>query len=383
MQSDKTKADVVIVGGGVIGCSIAYFLAKDHGIRAIILERDAVASAASGGAAGELAAVGRRQYSDEFTKFILAGIEMHGDLYEEIVQISGVDYLLSDIAQVRPAFTVGEVTELKEQMLWQNSALGLQAEWLDTSQLRSNYPWISHDALGGVVTLEKQLESYAFCMALLQAGETFGVRLKHANVVGISAEGNAVSGIKLSDGRAVATNCVVLANGPWASISAKWFGHTIPMTPLKGQIVHAGISPDLNLPRYSIFHNSAYVLPKPGGDLLLGTTDEDVGFNNTPTEDAKGLIIEAALRLAPSLLDMEIRYITACLRPYSIDGLPILGKIPEWDGAYFATGHGHKGITLALITGKAIADHVANGESQIDLENFSLTRFQNVQENTV
>ena len=111
---------------------------------------------------------------------------MHGDLYEEIVQISGVDYLLSDIAQVRPAFTVGEVTELKEQMLWQNSALGLQAEWLDTSQLRSNYPWISHDALGGVVTLEKQLESYAFCMALLQAGETFGVRLKHANVVGIN-----------------------------------------------------------------------------------------------------------------------------------------------------------------------------------------------------
>ena len=81
------------------------------------------------------------------------------------------------------------------------------------------------------------------------------------------------------------------------------------------------------------------------------------------------------------MLDVEVRYITACLRAYSSDGLPILGKIPGWEGGYFATGHGHKGITLALITGNAIADHVANGESQIDLKNFALTRFQNLQEN--
>ena len=381
MHLSKTNADVVIIGGGVIGCSIAYFLAKNHGIRAMILERDAVASAASGGAAGELAALGRRQYSDDFSKFILAGIQMHGDLYEEIVQISGIDYLLSDIEQVRPAFTSGEVSELKEQMVWQNSFLGLQAEWLETTDLRSDYPWISHNVLGGVVTLEKQLESYAFCMALLQAGETLGVRLKTANVVGVASEGNAVTGVKISDGGMVGTNCVVLANGPWASIGAEWFGHAIPMIPLKGQIVHTATASDLDLPRYSIFHNSAYVLPKPGGDLLLGTTDEDVGFNNTPTEDAKNLIMEAALRLAPSLLDVEVRYITACLRAYSSDGLPILGKIPGWEGGYFATGHGHKGITLALITGNAIADHVANGESQIDLKNFALTRFQNLQEN--
>jgi glycine oxidase len=383
LQTNNTNADVVIVGGGVIGCSIAYFLAVHHGIQAIIIERDAVASAASGGAAGELAVVGRRQYSDEFSKFILAGVKMHQDFNEEIVQTSGIDYSLSDIEQVRPAFTLEEAIELKEQMVWQNSSLGAHAEWIQSSDLINNYPWLNHEVLGGVVTVENQLESYTFCMALLHAGEKFGVQLKTADVVGVTSKGGVLTGIKLGDGRIVETNCVVLANGPWASLSAEWFGQTLPMTPLKGQIVHTAVPSNLVLPHYSIFHGSAYVLPKPGGDLLLGTTDEDVGFDNTPTEDAKNLIMDSVLRLAPILLDVEVRHTTACLRPYSVDGLPILGKFSEWDGVYLATGHGHKGITLALITGKAIADHVSNGESEIDLANFAVTRFQNMQQKTV
>ena len=102
MTTSQTP-DVVVVGGGVMGCATAYFLATEHGIRSVIVERDAVASGASGGAAGELGAVGRHRYSIEYTRFLLEGIRMHTEIAETLVAESGVDYLFTDIPILRPA----------------------------------------------------------------------------------------------------------------------------------------------------------------------------------------------------------------------------------------------------------------------------------------
>ena len=93
MNSNK-PADVVVIGGGVIGCSIAYFLASKYKQEVVIIEREAVASGASGGAAGELGAVGRHRYPANFTKFLLDGIKMHDDYADQLISESGIDYLL-------------------------------------------------------------------------------------------------------------------------------------------------------------------------------------------------------------------------------------------------------------------------------------------------
>ena len=370
----KSAHDVVIVGGGVIGCSIAYFLAAHHGIQAVILERDGIGSGASGNAAGELAAVGRHRYSDTYTKFILQGIAMHHELADEIVNASGIDYLFSDITQVRPALSQSEMADLQCQMEWQKS-LGLAASWAESSELRSRYGWLSDKALGAVVTVEKQVESYPFCLAMLQAGERLGVRVKSGNATKIVPLTRGVIEVELESGETIQTDNLVIANGPWAVALGDSLGFTIPMTPLRGQIVHASLPSGFDLPSYSVFHDATYMLPKASGDLLLGTTDEVAGFNSFPTKEAERDILASVIDMIPLLESASVVRTTACLRPSTPDDLPIMGQIPDWDGIYLATGHGHKGITLALVTGKAIGDLIAKGTGDFDISMFSLSRF--------
>ena len=137
----------------------------------------------------------------------------------------------------------------------------------------------------------------------------------------------------------------------------------LPVIPLRGQIVHMDLPPGMRAPKQAIFHETGYVLAKAGGDLLAGTTMEDVGFDPQPTLEARDAIMEAAVRLAPALLEAPILEVTVCLSTYSKDDRPIIGAVPGWESLYIATGHGFKGVTLSLITGKSLAQLIARGSS--------------------
>ena len=373
MTAQQTP-DVVIVGGGVIGCATAYFLAAEHGLRSVIVERDAVASGASGGAAGELGAVGRHRYSVEYTRFLLEGIRMHGEIAETLIAESGVDYLFSDIPILRPALDEDEARDLQAQMGWQRE-IGVEVDWLDEAALRALGTWLTPDALGAAYTIEKQLESYPFAIALAQACEQRGIEIRTAEANGILREGGRACGVTLASGERVAAGAVLVANGPWSQHTAEWLGIDVPVIPLRGQIVHLAPPDGVPMPTHSIFHETGYVLPKAGGDLLVGTTEERAGFDPHPTMEAQNGIMEAVIRIAPNVLDAPIRDLTACLRPYSLDEMPILGAVPGTDSLYLATGHGYKGITLAIISGRAMAQQMANGASGIDISPFSPARF--------
>ena len=367
-------ADAVIVGGGVIGCSTAYFLAAEHGIRSVIVDRDAIASGASGGAAGELGAVGRHRYSIEYTRFLLEGIRMHGEIAETLVAESGVDYLFSDIPLLRPALDETEAHELQEQLGWQRE-IGIDVEWLDETQVRALGTWLTPDALGAAYTVEKQLEAYPFSIALAQACEKRGVSIRTAEANGVLRDVGRACGVTLTSGERIEAGAVLVANGPWSQHTAEWLGMEVPVIPLRGQIVHVSPPDGVPTPTHSIFHKTGYVLPKAGGDLLVGTTEERAGFDPYPTMEAQNSILEAVIRIAPNVLDAPIRDLTACLRPYSLDEMPILGAVPGTESLYLATGHGYKGITLAIISGKAMAQQIANGASDVDIAPFSPARF--------
>ena len=367
-------ADVVVVGGGVMGCSTAWFLAAEHGIRSVIVERDAVASGASGGAAGELGAVGRHRYSIEYTRFLLDAIRMHTEIAETLVAESGVDYLFSDIPILRPALDEEEARDLQAQMGWQRE-IGIDVEWLDETQVRSLGTWLTEEALGAAYTTEKQLEAYPFAIALAQACEKRGVSIRTAEVNGVLRDGDHACGVTLASGERIEAGAVLVANGPWSQHTSEWLGMEVPVVPLRGQIVHLAPPDGVPMPTHSIFHETGYVLPTAGGDLLVGTTEELVGFDPYPTMEAQNSILEAVIRIAPNVLDAPIRDLTACLRPYSPDQMPILGPVPGTGSLYLSTGHGYKGITLAIISGKAMAQQIANGRSDIDIAPFSPTRF--------
>ena len=366
--------DVVIVGGGVIGCGIAYFLAADFGVKCLIIERDAVASGASGGAAGELGAVGRHRYSESFTRFLLDGIRMHELIAPTLIDKSGVDYLFSDIPLLRPAFDEIEAEDLRAQMGWQHD-LGVEVEWLDESTVHGMGTWLSADAVGAAYTIEKQLEAYPFAIALAQAAEGHGVEIRTAEAVGVHRDGDRAAGVTLANGERIDAGAVVVANGPWSQHAAEWLGMEVPVVPLRGQIVHVSPPAGVKMPAHAIFHETGYLLPKAGGDLLVGTTQELAGFDPHPTMEAQNGIMEAVIRLAPQVIDAPIRDLTACLRPYSKDEMPLLGPAPGCESLYLATGHGYKGVTLALVTGKSMAQLIATGESETDLSEFWPSRF--------
>jgi glycine oxidase len=167
----------------------------------------------------------------------------------------------------------------------------------------------------------------------------------------------------------VLAEAVVVATGPWSMFAGPWLGYQVPVRPLKGQIVY--LEPPGALPGHAIFHDTGYVLPKPSGKLMVGTTEEDAGFDPQPTLQGQAAIMDAVLRLAPRLRGVPIREVTACLRPLSADGLPFIGAAPSWRGLYLATGHGRKGILLCLITGKHLARLIVQGRTDPSIAEFS------------
>jgi glycine oxidase len=377
MSTRTPRPDVVIVGAGVIGCSTAYFLAAHHGLRCLIVERNAVGSEASGGAAGELASVqlahvGEHRPPALHTRFLREGINLHLQLAPTLQEESGINYRLGPIPILRPAFEESEARHMRSQIAEQAS-LGVDAEWLDENTVRGMDTWLAPDALGAAYSVEQQLEAYPFAIAMAQATEHHGVEIRAGEVIGIRRSGSRATGVRLAEGT-IEADTVVVANGPWSQHAGAWMDFEVPVIPLRGQIVHLGCPDGVAPPRHAIFHESGYVLPKAGGDLLAGTTQEDVGFDRQPTIEARDAILEAVARIAPAIVDAPIRGHTACLRPYSLDDMPIIGAIPGWDSLYLATGHAFKGVTLCLITGLNLAQLIVNRTSDFPLDEFSPAR---------
>ena len=367
-----TAPDVVIAGGGVIGCATAYFLAAEHGLRCVVIERDAIASGASGGAAGELGALGRHHFSEAYTRFILRGIELHNDLAPALRDESGVDYLLREVPLLRPALDEREAHELQEQVPWARG-LGIDVEWLDAEAVRALGTWLTPEAAGATSTMELQLEAYPFALALAQAAEHNGVEIRTGEVTGVLREGDRAVGVRIG-GEELAAGAVLIATGPWAVHAAAWMGVEVPVSPLRGQIVHLAPPEGLAMPEHAIFHGTGYLLPKAGGDLLAGTTQELAGFDAQPTAEAQNKIMEAAVRLAPALIDAPIRSLTACLRPSTPDGLPMIGAVDGWRDLFLSTGHGFKGVTLALISGRSLAQLMTGGTPDVALDDYAPAR---------
>jgi glycine oxidase len=370
MPQVQQSPDAIIIGAGVVGLASAYFLASQYKLRCLVIEKDAIGSQASGGAAGELSAVHRHSAGAEFTKLCLESIRLHWEMAPILMEESGIDYKLSSLPMLRPAIDEEEIPDLLAQMEWQ-SGLGMETEWVSGKALHELNSWLTHGSPGAVYCLEQQLEAYPYTLALAQAAEKHGVLIQTGEVTGLLHNGARVDGV-ISGNDKIPAGIVLMANGPWAKFTNEWTGLDLPIKPLRGQIVH--LNSPIPLPQQAIFHESGYVLPKPGGDLLVGTTEEDVGFVKQTTSAAQTQIMETAIRLAPQIVDFPIREITACLRPYSLDELPLIGPVPGWTGLYLATGHGFKGIVLSLATGKYLAQLIVQNRSDYPLDPFSVQR---------
>ena len=372
MARTETR-DVVIVGGGIAGIATAYYLGQ-AGVKSLVVERDAVGSHASGFAYGGLGGLGGPETPGPILAMLTQGMSLHRRLSEALPEETGVNTEFRHRPTLALAFTQKEAKAAKTDLRWQQKWPGYSVTWLDRDALKSLDPRISPEALGGVYAEGlSEVEPYRLVLAMAQAAERNGAVIRHGRVTGLRQDGGRVVGVNVEQGEHVSCTAVVLAMGPWSEEAATWLNTPVPIRPLKGQILR------LRAPgapyHYSAGWNGNYAITKTDGLVWSGTTEEEVGFDERPTHEARELIMASLLKMLPSLENAELVRQTACLRPLAADRLPILGRAPGLEGVLLATGAGRQGIVLGPAMGRVTADLITTGKSDLPIEAFALGRF--------
>ena len=367
-----TSGDVVIVGGGIVGMATAYYLAKG-GVPSIVIERDAIGSHASGFAYGGLSPLGGFGIPGPLAEIAQDGMRLHRELAESLVEETGMDVDFRVRPSLALALNEADVQRLQAALPWQQRQPGYSARWLDAAEGRRVEPRISEETIGAVlIDGTADVEPYRLVLALTRAAEEMGVTVRHGRVTGLHREGGRVTGVILERGE-VACSAVVLGLGPWSGETSSWIDTPIEVRPLKGQILRLQAPGPPVACSVGWGHN--YATTKTDGLLWAGTTEEEAGFDEESTLEARDEIGAALVKMLPAMADAQVVHQTACLRPLASDGLLLLGRVPGLEHVYMATGAGRKGIVYGPPMGRAIADLILNGSTKISLEPFNPGRF--------
>ena len=368
----QQSSDVVIVGGGAAGCSVAYHLAL-AGVKATIIEDRGIGSQASGFSAGAVSPLEGNGIPGPLGPLAMESFHIHRDLYGDLKAKTGVDYQWRTVSQLRVAFDEEELSGLQEVFDGFTGADGFAAHWLDAKEIRDLEPRLAPSVIGGLNTLGSvSLDSHKYTLALAQAAEQLGAAVHCGATRGLTSSNGRVTGVLAGDSQVSCQN-VVLAMGPWARLAESWLDLYLPVDPLKGELLRLEL-PGRTLER-DVLGAGASLRPKPDGLVWCGTTEEWQGFDRAPSGSARKGILDGVARLIPGIAQARLELQTACLRPVTPDWLPIIGRAPGWENVYVATGAGKKGIALSPAMGKAVADLITQGNTALSIGPFDLQRF--------
>ncbi len=374
-MNENSSTNVCITGGGIVGLSCAYFLAKS-GVDVTIIERDSIGSHASGFAYGSLSPLGEAGLAEDILpELIIAkmGMEIHTRFAKELPLETGVDIQHRFRPAMDLAFNPLDEAKCKSQVEWRKREKGFHAEWIDGDSARKLVPSLSPKVIGAAYTEGvADVDPYRLVLALTQACEAMGVIIRHGNVIGLNEADGQITGVKTTRGE-LSCNTVVIALGPWTGGVSRWLGLPIPIRPLKGQIVR--LNSPLTPVNCSVGWEGNYACTKPDGLLWAGTTEEDAGFDESPTSIGRDEILVSLQKMIPALDEAELVHQTACLRPLSQDGRIILGRIPQRENVLIATGTGRKGILLGPAMGRLVSELITADHTEIDVEPFRVNRF--------
>ena len=359
--------DVAIIGGGVVGCSIAYQLGK-RGIRSTVFEKDRLASSASGATAGIVGPIWYVDHTIEpYFEMAMRSLDMFPELTEEL-KVAGVDPEYRDSGVMKVALTDELHDVLKENLIWQGE-LGIGVHWIDRDELREREPHITPDAQGAVLSpQEGSIRGEAFVNSLAHAASSLGaVILERTEVTGLEFDGSRVIGVRTVLNETHYANYTVLAAGAWTGLANRWLPETIPVRPVKGQRI------TLRMPGFLPTGPIQSVIPRNDGTMLAAATREEGVFDHRITAAVQEMFNNATA-VYPILRDAEFVGARAGIRPGSPDGMPILGPVPGWEGLSVASGHDHVGIILSPATGVDMADYIETGDASA-LDFFSIERF--------
>jgi glycine oxidase len=368
--------DVLVVGGGIIGCSIAYYLRK-RGIDVAVLDQGKIGKQASGAASGLLAPIKPFiKIDDPYTYLLLSCLVLFPDVVQELQELTGICIEYAQTGTIRLLHPKKRTRLEKWIITWQQA--GSRIELLSADEIHHREPEVdAKEAVGLYNPHEPQLNALQFMQAYARAAEMSGANFfTGEEVIAIQRHKTKVTGVRTSQGHTFACNHLVLATGAWSALCGEWLGIMIPVYPLRGQNI-AVRQPSIPI-QHTIFGEGVYLAPKSNDMIVVGTIRDEAGFATETTRDGIQGLHNAATKILPTLSTDSIQYAWAGLLPKTSDARPILGAAPTWDNVTLACGHNGFGLLLAPI-GDLIAESITTGSLPASLQPFSLERFSPAQ----
>jgi glycine oxidase len=361
--------DVAIIGGGIIGCALAWEFAR-AGVASTIVERRELAREASWASAGIISPPGPRHGSR--AELALRSFTRYPSLIEDVEALTGwsVGYMRSgeiDIAQDAGA------AALRDTLAWQRSR-GLGVDWIDSGGIREREPAISPAFTSGIYCADAgSVVLSRLASALARAATIRGASVVEQTAVsGVVVDRDKATGVRTFDG-VIPAGAVVIAAGAWSRTLGESIDVEIPTRPVKGQMLAIADPP---VPLRSVISGAGgYFVPRADGTIAVGATEEhDAGFDTRVTPRGIAELTELIEQVAPSLLTGHLRETWAGLRPGTEDGEPIIGRVPHLSNVWIATGHFRSGALLAPATAELLAASVMTGEPDPLLKPFDPAR---------
>ena len=368
---------MAVVGGGVIGCSVAYHAAR-RGAKVALFEAEGVGSGASGAAAGMLNAQAEAHESGPFLDLLLASRELHKTLAPELYEETGLDPEYVWSGTLRVALDEGFAQELAEKHAWQREA-GLSARLLDGEDARELEPGLSPAAVAALYLPEDgQVNSPRLVRALALAAIRNGTHVAEAGrVVGFTPERGRVTGVRTVR-EEVSAGSVVLAGGALSGLLSAELGLRLPVHPVKGEILTVIARPDAI--KANVWDDRCYLVPKRDGRVVVGATEVPGNYDRRPSLGGVAKLSGAAAEILPELADATFAGDWGGVRPGTSDELPILGGVAGLEGMFLATGHYRNGVLLAPVTGEAISALALGEAGAVDITPFSYQRLMETAE---
>jgi thiazole synthase len=358
---NQNQSEIIVIGGGIIGLAIAVEL-QLRGATVSVISGN-FQKAAAHAAAGMLAPNAENITSPPLLELCLKSLHLYSEWISKIEQMSGMEtgYLPTGI--IAPVYT-------KE-----NQAHSLsQGQWLDQNALAFYQPNLGEDVIGGWWYPEDgQVDNRLLTQALFQTAQSLGVKVKEGIYVETLAQNQQkIKALKTNQGDFSAQH-YVLATGAWSHQLLP-----LPVRPVKGQML------SLQMPQSQhsiplkrvIYGEQTYLVPRQNGQLIIGATTEEVGFDSQNTSAGIQNLLNRAIRLYPHLKDWNIQEFWSGFRPGTPDELPILGQGFS-DNLTLATGHYRNGILLAPVTASLLANQILQNQTDPLLNHFSGDRFLN------
>jgi glycine oxidase len=358
MSRHSDRRQVAVVGGGAVGCAVAYQLARS-GCAVTLIERNSLAAHASGQNAGNLNPL--HGTPPAMIPSTLEAFRVHAEVRSELAQLGCANCQARPVNRLHLGFDEADLRQLKETAALFSGTEGFSSNWLNRDELGRIEPRLADEIERGLLTTGGlSIDGGDFTRSLAEGAMRLGANLVHATVSGIAASGGRVTALLTDHGR-LACDEIVFATGPWTAETESWLGIELDVKPVKGQLLLLQM-PGAT-PCYDFTWRSICLYQRRENEVWLGGTMEERGFDCTPAKDAREFLLESAARIVPRIRNATVLDHIAALRPVS--QMPIAMRAEGWQNVYIANGGGYKGILLSVGIARAIRDLLADDSGDV------------------